>query len=104
MTIRESTTDVEVWLRDHGAAAVQLIADKAAKAAVSETFYLLGVDVGDQESVSSFRDGMRHVMESVEARKDRNITFSRGIIQGALTVLTSGLVSLGAWAFAMFHH
>ena len=63
-----------------------------AKKAVRDSFFLLGVDLEDQESIEQFRGSMRHMRNMAAALQERRSEFRKSAI-GAGFSMVAGIVA-----------
>jgi hypothetical protein len=66
--------------------------EAGAKKAVRDSFFLLGVDLEDKDSIDEFRDSMRHMRNMVVASQERKSEFRKSAI-GAGFSMVAGIVA-----------
>ncbi len=71
----------------------EVIAERAARSAIHQTFFLMGIDLDDPQDVTNFRDGMRETIESSKLRKERVELVKRGVMNAIITTIVSSMVA-----------
>lgn len=78
----------------------EVSAQRASQRVVHETFNLLGVDLNDNQSVAHFRDGVQLILTRQRTRKERVELVKRGILNGFIALLFTGLTTAVALAWS----
>lgn len=91
-------TEMGKSLKDQGIMLlIESVAARAAKAAVKDTFHLLGVDLDNATEVSSTRDVMTSWRASLQRKQKRRDEWQTGAVRGVWAVLVAGV--LGATGY-----
>lgn len=81
-------------------ASAERAADRAAQVTVTETFRLLGVDLGNETEVRATRESMSLMRDRWHAKRETASSWRRGAIQTVFTILlslASTLIGLKFW-------
>jgi hypothetical protein len=96
MPDRENLAGVRAFNDENVHIALNALAERAgelgARKAVHDSFFLLGVDLADKESVDEFRGSMSHMKRLMVASKERQSEFRKSAI-GASFSLVAGVIA-----------
>ncbi len=92
--------DMDAAVQKHGTSLLlHAVAASAAEKAVHSTFFMLGVDLKDQDDVESTRDSFRQMRKESDRRQKRKDSWHSALTHGIYTII-AGVVLAVTGAFA----